>query len=94
MAAKRDRREVWVSSRTDAKFGEDWLEKLVELRQQGMEIADINPVSALADIIGGQIDSGAVSIDQIGVFLDGQAKTLWARRVDDCLLYTSPSPRD
>ena len=83
MAAKRDRREVWVSSRTDAKFGEDWLEKLVELRQQGMEIADINPVSALADIIGGQIDSGAVSIDQIGVFLDGQAKTLWARRVDD-----------
>lgn len=40
----------------------EWLAKLFELREQGMQVADINPVSVLADIIGDQIGSGKVTV--------------------------------
>ena len=36
----------------------EWLTQLYELREQGMHVTDINPISALADIIGEQIASG------------------------------------
>ena len=77
-----------MPSRTDAEFGEDWLEKLVELRQQGMEIADINPVSALADIIGEQIDAGDVTFDQLRQLLDVHAGQLWGQRVANLRMQT------
>ena len=59
----------------------EWLAKLFELREQGMQVTDINPVSALADIIGDQIGSGKVTVDRLRSLLDHQAGDLWGRRV-------------
>mgnify|MGYP001198183312 FL=1 len=57
-------------------LGAEWLAQLYELRERGMQVTDINPVSALADIIGEQIASGDVSLERIGVFLDFHAEEL------------------
>jgi hypothetical protein len=56
-------RTTGTAQNADTDLGTVWLEQLIELRRQGMQIADINPVSALADIIGEQIDSGAVTVE-------------------------------
>lgn len=66
----------------------EWLTRLFELREQGMQVTDINPVSALADIIGEQIDSGEVTADEIRRFLDHNAGGLWKQRVENLRLQT------
>ena len=55
---------------SDDDLSAEWLAKLFELREQGMQVTDINPVSALADIIGDQIGSGEVTADRLRGLLD------------------------
>jgi hypothetical protein len=74
-------RTTGTAHNTDSDLGTVWLEQLIELRKQGMQIADINPVSALADIIGEQIDRGVVTVDQLRQLLDVHAGQLWGQRV-------------
>ena len=69
-------------------LGAEWLAQLYELRERGMQVTDINPVSALADIIGEQIASGDVSLERIGVFLDFHAEELWQQRVKNLRMQT------
>ena len=61
----------------------EWLTQLYELREQGMHVTDINPISALADIIGEQIASGDLSSERLGLFLDHYAVELWQQRVEN-----------
>ena len=68
-------------SMSDDDLSAEWLAKLFELREQGMQVTDINPVSALADIIGDQIGSGEVTADRLRGLLDHHAGDLWGRRV-------------
>ncbi|MEC8121956.1 MAG: hypothetical protein VX113_08535, partial [Pseudomonadota bacterium] len=65
---------------SDDDLSAEWLAKLFELREQGMQVTDINPVSALADIIGDQIGSGEVTADRLRGLLDHHAGDLWGRR--------------
>ena len=81
-------RTTGTAQNADTDLGTVWLEQLIELRRQGMQIADINPVSALADIIGEQIDSGAVTVDQLRQLLDAHAGQLWGQRVANLRMQT------
>ena len=66
----------------------EWLAQLFELREQGMHVTDINPISALADIIGEQIASGDSSLERLGLFLDHHAVELWQHRVENLRMQT------
>ena len=81
-------RTTGTAHNTDTDLGTVWLEQLIELRKQGMQIADINPVSALADIIGEQIDRGVVTVDQLRQLLDVHAGQLWGQRVANLRMQT------
>ncbi|MBL6624854.1 MAG: hypothetical protein ISP39_02810, partial [Alphaproteobacteria bacterium] len=81
-------RTTGTAHNTDSDLGTVWLEQLIELRKQGMQIADINPVSALADIIGEQIDRGVVTVDQLRQLLDVHAGQLWGQRVANLRMQT------
>lgn len=60
-----------------------WLNKLFDLREQGMQVTDINPVSALVDIIGEQLEAGEVTAGEIRSFLDHYAADLWEQQVNN-----------
>ena len=66
----------------------EWLAQLYELREQGMHVADINPISALADIIGEQIASGDLTLERIALFLDHHAAELWQQQVENLRMQT------
>ena len=53
-----------------------------------MQVTDINPISALADIIGEQIASGDLSLERLGLFLDHHAVELWQHRVENLRMHT------
>ena len=53
-----------------------------------MQVTDINPISALADIIGEQIASGDLSLERLGLFLDHHAVELWQHRVENLRMQT------
>ena len=46
----------------------NWLSHLVNFREQGMRISDINPVAALADIICEQLYGGGCTQGQCQAF--------------------------
>ena len=71
----------------------EWLTQLYELREQGMHVTDINPISALADIIGEQIASGDLSSERLGLFLDHYAVELWQQRVENLRTQTGLDER-
>jgi phosphoenolpyruvate carboxylase len=69
--------------RAQRDFANEWLQDLYRFRDQGMRVTDVNPVSALADMIGEQLYDGAATIDDLRQVLDVHAATLWQERVAD-----------
>ena len=64
------------------------LNKLFQLREQGLQVKDINPISALADIIGEQLESGEVTVTQLRDLLDQHASDLWQARTENLRMQT------
>ena len=60
-----------------------WQDKLKILRNQGMSITDINPVSALAEMIDDEIYESRVSRHDIENVLKDISKELWRHKVSD-----------
>ena len=60
-----------------------WQDKLKILRKQGMSITDINPVSALAEMIDDDIYEERVSRKDIQVVLKDISKDLWRNKASD-----------
>lgn len=57
-----------------------WLKQLVEFRDQGLRITDINPVAALADVICDQLYTGEIGRQEIAQTLDQIGAQLWAQQ--------------
>ena len=62
-------------------FADEWLRNLYRFREQGMQVTDVNPVSALADLIGEQFYEGEVTAADLRRVLDLHAGELWQERV-------------
>lgn len=82
-----------------AELRENWLALLVDFREQGMRISDINPVAALADIICEQLYGGEINRSDLFTTLDQISGDLWARqcqhlRQQTGIASTSPSLPD
>ena len=69
--------------RAQRDFADEWLQNLYRFRAQGMQVTDVNPVSALADMIGEQLNDGAATTDDLRQVLDVHAAALWQERVAD-----------
>ena len=50
---------------------------LISLREQGMQISDINPVSALADMVSDRLYHGDVSLDDIAGLIANIGDSVW-----------------
>ena len=57
-----------------------WEDKLKTLREQGMSITDINPVSALAEMIDDDIYEERVSRKDIEIVLKDISEELWRNK--------------
>ena len=55
--------EPWQSVMTELR--KNWLAHLIDFREQGMRVSDINPVAALADIICEQLYGGEIDRDDL-----------------------------
>ena len=60
-----------------------WQEKLKTLRHQGMSTTDINPVSALAEMIDDNVYEGRVSRKEIQLVLKDISNELWQHKISD-----------
>ena len=69
-------------------------EKLENFRKQGKNISELNPILALADDVCEQLYQNKISHEDIDLLITKMGTRLWGNQVSDCLLYTSPSPRD
>ena len=67
---------------------EELLQNLIELREQGMRIDAVNPVSALSDIISNKITQGQISSTQIHQLLDDISEDIWSERHQSLRSYT------
>ena len=56
---------------------ENWLSHLIDFREQGMRISDINPVAALADIICEQLYGGKINRNDLDASLKQISHDLW-----------------
>ncbi|NCF48065.1 MAG: phosphoenolpyruvate carboxylase [Bacteroidetes bacterium] len=65
---------------SDDTFEAGWLEALGQFRKQGLRLADVNPISALADVICEQLYSGEINASDVGKVLDRQGGELWVQR--------------
>ncbi len=54
--------------------------RLVELRDQGMQISAVNPVAALADLISEQLAEGRIDRADIAGLLAETEQDIWADR--------------
>ena len=63
-----------------AKLSSQLIAQLHSLREQGMKMAEINPVAALADSITDKRVKNEISTDQLNEMLDGIGADLWADR--------------
>ena len=59
----------------------DLIQKLIELRAQGMVIADINPISALADDLSHRLYRGTIDLEDISALIQQLEKEVWSDRV-------------
>ena len=64
------------------KLSSDLNEALQNLRQQGMQLSDINPVSALADLVSEKLSQGEITLSDIQSLLDTLSDDLWQKQVD------------
>ena len=67
---------------------EELRQNLKELRDQGMRIDAVNPVSALSDIISNKITQGQISSTQIHQLLDDISEDIWSERHQSLRSYT------
>ena len=67
--------------RAQRDFADEWLQNLYQFRNQGMQVTDVNPVSALADLIGEQLYDGEATATDLRQVLDLHAAGLWQERV-------------
>ena len=58
----------------------DWLTQLTDFREQGMRITDINPISALSDVICDQLYTGMLSRADLQASLTDMGATLWQQQ--------------
>ena len=66
---------------TQRDFADEWLRDLFRFREQGMHVTDVNPVLALADLIGEQLYDGEATSDDLRQVLDLHAADLWQERI-------------
>ena len=75
---------------------ENWLSHLIDFREQGMRISDINPVAALADIICEQLYGGEINLNDLDASLEQISHDLWTRQRQHLRLQTgianTPTP--
>ena len=67
--------------RSQRDFADEWLRHLYRFREQGMQVTDVNPVSALADLIGEQLYEGEATAADLRQVLDLHAAELWQERI-------------
>ena len=53
------------------------IKQLHNLRQQGMKMAEINPIAALADEISDGLSKGEISTSDLHLMLDDMSSSLW-----------------
>jgi phosphoenolpyruvate carboxylase len=53
------------------------ISQLHELRQQGMKMAEVNPIAALADEISDKLSKGEINVDDLDQMLDEIGGDLW-----------------
>ena len=58
----------------------DWLNQLTDFREQGMRITDINPISALSDVICDQLYTGMLCRADLQASLTDMGATLWQQQ--------------
>ena len=58
----------------------NWSSLLYDFRKQGMQITDINPISALADVICDQLYLGSINRDDIKASLVNMGGELWQQQ--------------
>ena len=73
---------------------QDLKTQLCSLREQGMKISDINPISALADTLSDKLYSEALSMDDISQLLDQIAAQTWHEQADRLATQTGLSHYD
>ena len=71
-----------------AQLRKNWLSHLIDFREQGMRISDINPVAALADIICEQLYAGEINRNDLNATLEQISSDLWARQRQHLRLQT------
>ena len=81
--------EPWQSVMTELR--KNWLAHLIDFREQGMRVSDINPVAALADIICEQLYGGEIDRDDLDTILGQISGDLWARQRQHLRLQTGIS---
>ena len=69
-------------SLTDLK--KDLIQKLIELRAQGMVIADINPISALVDDLSHRLYRGTINLKDIAILIHNLRKRFGLTRCNPC----------
>lgn len=67
---------------------QNWLSQLYEFREQGMRITDVNPISALVDVIFDQIHTEEVTRSQLEQVLVYLGRSLWAEQCRHLRLQT------
>ena len=68
-----------------------WLSYLIDFREQGMRISDINPVAALADIICEQLYGGEIDRSDLDIVLKQISHDLWTHQYQHLRLQTGIS---
>ena len=63
----------------------DLIQKLIELRAQGMVIADINPISALADDLSHRLYRGTIDLEDISALINNLRKRFGLTRYNHCV---------
>ena len=72
----------------------DLIQKLIELRAQGMVIADINPISALADDLSHRLYRGAIDLKDISALIQQLEKEVWSDQVQSLRVRSGMALRD
>ena len=72
----------------------DLIQKLIELRAQGMVIADINPISALADDLSHRLYRGTIDLEDISALIQQLEKEVWSDQVQSLRVRSGMASRD
>ena len=70
------------------------IQKLINLRAQGMVIADINPISALVDDLSHRLYRGDIGLNDIAVLIQELEKEVWSDQVQSLRVRSGMASRD